>query len=125
MKGVKIEEVLALIIAGKTFREIAEDYGVAVSTLHEYLHKSEHSARVNDALKISANSYADKAEEVLKDITRTSNQIEMARARELAQHYRWKASKRNPRSYGDKLDVTSNEKTLPAPVIIAPNKKSE
>ncbi|MCY1243810.1 hypothetical protein D9M72_568450 [compost metagenome] len=29
----------------------------------------------------------------------------MAKARELASHFRWKASKANPREYGEKLEI--------------------
>lgn len=111
-----IEDAIQMIIDGKTFREIAVEFGFTVGALHKYLNKSEHSARVAEALMISAASYADKAEEVLQDITKDSNTVEMARARELAQHYRWKASKRNPRSYGDKVDVTSNGETVNIPI---------
>ena len=38
---------------------------------------------------------------------------------------KWALSKMNPKRFGEKLDVTSNDQTLPAPVIIAPNSPSE
>lgn len=116
LKHSDIDTIVDMIIDGKTFREIARHYKVALSTLNEYSTKTEHSARVAEALMISAATYADKAEEVLHDITKDSNTVEMARARELAQHYRWKAAKRNPRSFGDKVDVTSNGQTVNIPI---------
>jgi hypothetical protein len=99
----KIEDVIEQIIDGKTFREIAEGFDCSLSHFHRFLSKAEHSARVKEALEISSNSYADKAEEVL--INAEKDSIEMTRARELAQHYRWKASKRSPKKYGDKLET--------------------
>ena len=112
-----IDECIDLIIEGKTFREIASHYKVSVSAIHKHFSKSEHSARVNEALSISASSYADKADEVLSAITKDSNPVEMSRARELAQHYRWKASKRNPRAFGDKVDITTQGEKIVTPPI--------
>ena len=100
-----IEDVVEMIIDGKTYRQMAKMYNIPLTTLHDFTSKSEHSARVREALEYSASSYADKAEQVLLDAEGTLTEIQ--RARELAQHYRWKASKRSPKKYGDKVDVTS------------------
>lgn len=116
LKHTDIDGIVEMIIDGKTFRQIAKHYGVSLSTFDDYTKKTEHSARVGEALMISAATYADKAEEVLQEITKDSNTIEMARARELAQHYRWKSAKRNPRMFGDKVDVTSNGQTVNIPI---------
>lgn len=105
-----IDDIVELILEGKTFREIASKKGVALGTLHSFITLDEHSVRVRNALEVSASSYADKAEEVL--ILAEKDSIEMTRARELAQHYRWKAGKRNPKKYGDKLDLTTKGDSL-------------
>ncbi|MEM1337274.1 MAG: hypothetical protein AAGF96_05965 [Bacteroidota bacterium] len=94
-----IEEILSDLQDGKTFRAISKVYGVTLSTLHEFLNKPEHSARTQNALAISASAYADKGEEVL--LNAKADRIEIQRARELAQHYRWMAGKRNPKKYGE------------------------
>lgn len=101
----KLEEIVELIIEGKTFREIALQFDVAISTIHIFLTMEANAARASAALEISASSYADKAEQVLWEAEGTKE--ELTRARELAQHYRWKAAKRSPKKYGDKVDVTS------------------
>lgn len=101
-----IDKVIEMIIDGKTFREIAEEFKVSLGKVHSFISKDEHSAPVRNALTISADSYSDMAEKVLKEAA--SNSSEMTRARELAQHYRWKAAKRNPRRYSEKLDVTTD-----------------
>ena len=103
-----------MILEGYTFRKIADIYNVPLSTLHYTLNKVEHSARVRNALDISASSYADKAEEVLIDAVGTKEELQ--RARELAQHYRWKAGKRSPKKYGEsstlKLDAEVSDKRI-------------
>lgn len=102
----EINKVVSLIHDGLTYRKIAEELKMPLSTLFDSINNSEHSARVKEALKQSADTYADKAEEVLKEAKGTL--VEIQRARELAQHYRWKASKRRPKDYGDKMDLTTD-----------------
>lgn len=99
-----------MLIDGKSYRDIAEHFGVSLGTVHNFTSKDEHSARVREARMISASTFDDKAEEVLRDET-----LEFARARELASHYRWRASKRKPKEYGDKLDVTSDGEKINTP----------
>lgn len=103
---IDIELLIDMIIDGKTYRQMADIFGVKLSTLSDFVAKPEHSARVKEALKTSSDTYADKAEQVLIDAK--SNLIEVQRAKELSQYYKWKASKRNPRDYGDKMDVTTD-----------------
>lgn len=110
-----IDQVCEMIIEGATYRELAHKLNVKLSTLHDYLSKDEHSARVREALRISADSYADKGERVL--IEAKSTMVEVQRAKELAQYYKWKASKRAPKTYADKIDVTSAGNEL-KPVVI-------
>lgn len=105
-KALNVEEIISMLIDGKTYRKIADELNTPLSTLHDFTSKPEHSARVRQALEYSASTYADQAEEVL--IKAEGNLVEIQRARELAQHYRWKASKRSPKKYGDKLDVTTD-----------------
>lgn len=114
----QINQLIEMILEGKTYREMASLLGVPLSTLYTQVNSNdEHSARVREALQFSANTYADKAEDVLNDADSTKEEI--MRARELAQHYRWKASKRAPKLYGDKLDVTTDGKEInQKPVII-------
>lgn len=103
---IDIESVIKALIEGLTYRKIASINGVSLSALSDFLMQPEHSARVREALLSSANIIADMAEEVLMEAPDSA--IEIARARELAQHYRWKAKCRNPKRYGDKLDIDAN-----------------
>lgn len=112
----KIDEIIELLISGKSYRDIAEIMDVPLTTLHDFTSKSEHSARVREALEYSASSFDDKAEKVLIDAKGTIPEIQ--RAKELAQHYRWKASKRSPKKYGDKLDVEHSGEGMKIKVVI-------
>ena len=48
-------------------------------------------------------------DEMARDELRSAaDPFELARAREVASHLRWKASKADPGRYGDKLDVTAD-----------------
>jgi transposase len=128
--SIDIEEALDLILEGYTYRQMAERFGLkSVSQMHRFLNKEEHSARVKTARQQSADIYAEKAEEVLKEIKSDATQVDMARARELAQHYRWTAKMKEPRVYGDKVDVTTDgekiNQTIPPWMKAADGGKSE
>ena len=99
---IDVEKLIDLIYDGKTYRQMADFFGVKLATLSDFVAKPEHSARVKEALKASADTYADMAEQVLKDAK--SNIVEIQRAKELSQYYKWKASKRSPKEYGDKVE---------------------
>ena len=83
-----IEQIIEDIIDGLTYRKISEKYNVPLSTLHDFLSKPEHSARAKLALETSAQTYDEKAEEVL--IAAEGTTVEIQRARELSQLYKWR-----------------------------------
>ena len=112
---IDIDQVVDMIIEGLTFREIAKKLNIPLSTFHDNISKDEHSARVKMALEISADTYVDKGEEAI--LSAKSDPNEMQRARLLDQHYRWKAAKRRPKTYGDKVDFTTDGKALQPPTI--------
>lgn len=114
-KNIDIEIIIEKILSGESYREIADFFDISLGYLHKITSSSEHSARVREALNISADSYSDMAEKVLKDAK--GNIVEIQRARELAQHYRWKAAKRNPRKYSERLDLTTDGEKLNTPSI--------
>lgn len=117
-----IELIVNDIIDGLTFRKMALKYGVPLSTLHNYCSKDEHSARVKMALEISAQTYDEMAEE---GMINAEDEFELKRAKELGYHYRWKSSKRNPKKYGDKLDVTTDGEKIKQVVQIGYGNKDD
>lgn len=120
IKDLTIDEVCKMLYEGKTYRAIADHYGVHVSTVGDFIAKPEHSARAHEALIASADMYAEMAEQVLKEATwkAKGQDFDLKKARELAQHYRWMAAKRNPKKYGDKVDVTSGGDKVQGQVIV-------
>lgn len=114
----KLGDIIDDIIDGRTFRELSAMYGVQISTLHKFLNREDNVDQYIAALKTSSDSYAEKAENTLLDAK--SKLVEIQRARELAQHYRWMASKRDPRKYGDKLDITSEGERIKPDLSMLP-----
>lgn len=104
--NLNIDDIIDDLINGLTYRAIANKYGVKLSTLHLFVNKPEHSARANTALQTSSQTFEDEAERVLLEAERDS--IEIQRAKELSQYYRWKAATRNPKKYSSKFDVTTD-----------------
>ncbi len=116
----RIDEIIDLILDGHTYRTIADHLRVPLTVLHRYISREEHSARAREAIEFSASTFADKAEQVIMDVPDSGETAQMAfqKARELAHHYRWKAAKRSPGGYGDKVDVTSKgEKIVAMPPL--------
>ena len=69
-----------------------------------------HTARTKQAVRISADYYADMSIQVLKDCP--VDKVEIMKAKELSQAYRWMARVRDTTKYGEKLDVTSDGQTI-------------
>jgi hypothetical protein len=98
-----IDELCDRIIGGESQTEIARDIKVSVATLVGWISSDpERSARAREARIASASSFADKAAEELQS---ANDVFGLAKARELASHWRWRASKTIPREYGDKIEI--------------------
>lgn len=92
---------------GTTITKTCTSLGSNLSSLWNFLNhadNSDFSARIKAAMVKSAASFAEKGLEVLEQ-AKGGNMAEMSRAREIAQHYRWMAGKRNPREYGEKVQI--------------------
>ena len=81
----------------------AADIGVTVGKLSQWIASNEeHSARAREARIHAARIWDEKALDVIEQ---AADPFELQRARELAQHYRWRASKTAPKDYGDKIQA--------------------
>lgn len=103
LQSVGIDLICERLIAGETQTSIAADIGVSKGLLCAWLAEPERSARAREARILAASSYADLALAAIKD---APDPFELTRARELASHYRWQASKASPQEYGDKVETT-------------------
>lgn len=97
-----LDAVIARLESGETLTTIAESMGLARSSLCYKIDAAGGSARVVAARSVAAAAYAEQAETVLK---KAGDPFELAKAKELAHHYRWQASKANPGQYGDKIQA--------------------
>lgn len=86
---------------GAMQREICDELGIGAATLGKWIAADpERSARAREARIASARAYDELA---ALGIMNASDPFELAKAKEMAHHYRWKASKINPKEFGDKV----------------------
>jgi terminase small subunit-like protein len=90
------------ILNGLALRTIAKNLGVDIAQLCRWKAQPQHSARVTEALAATA-EYWDQV--AVDGIAQARDAFELAKARELAHHYRWRASKIAPKLYGDRQQV--------------------
>ena len=96
-----IEAVCERLSNGMTMTALAEEIGVTVGKLSQWIASDEeHSARAREARIHAARIWDEKA---LSVVEQAMDPFELQRAKELAHHYRWRASKTAPKEYGDKV----------------------
>lgn len=113
----RIDEVIEKILEGATYRAMCKHFEVSMGELTRFFATPEHSARVAEALKSSADTYVGKAEEILCSLKSKATAGDIARCRELASHWRWAAKMRDKKKYGDRVDVTSGDKPITPSII--------
>jgi hypothetical protein len=98
-----IEWVCERIACAESMTSIAGSAGVSFGTLSAWLELvPERSARAREARRSVARFWDEKAE---IEIASAGDPFELSKAKEMASHYRWRASKIAPKDYGDKLAV--------------------
>ncbi|WP_186126376.1 hypothetical protein [Burkholderia gladioli] len=103
LNALGIEGVCAQIYDGIPLRKIATGLGVSQGSLIAWLAADpERSARAREARRATAQMWEEMAEKVIEEAT---TKIQLARARELAHHYRWRASKIAPAEFGNKVQA--------------------
>lgn len=101
------DNIISRIESGESQAEIARSLNSGSGELTRWLQLNEQrSARARDARSKSAECWLERAAQVLQDIPDDGTQAQISRAKELSQLYRRFAAIRNPREYGDKLDVS-------------------
>ena len=103
MEAYGIDAIADDVSGAKTMTEIAAAIGVTVGQLSTWIAADvEHSARVREARTVAARYWDERSE---KEILSASDPFELAKAKELAHHYRWRAAKIAPKEYGDKIQA--------------------
>lgn len=100
-----IDVICNRLSSGESQRSIADSLKADRGDFCVWLSDDQRSARVREARVLSARHWDDMAEKVLLELEDDGKAGAVTRARELASHYRWRASKYAPRDYGDKLSL--------------------
>lgn len=105
------EEIIELFYEGETFKSIANRFDVSEGGLHRWRCTGEYSKEIEAALQYSSEAHARLALEILETSRDDGNMAEVARQREISQYHRWMASKRAPKVFGNKEDITVSATT--------------
>ena len=98
-----MDEVARLIADGVPLTEIAKRAGVTDGGLLTWLEAdAERSARARAVRQATARMWDERAGDVIQQ---AADPFELSKAKELAHHYRWRASKIAPRDYGDRIQA--------------------
>lgn len=119
------DQICARIAEGESVRSICRDAAMPnASTVHAWVLDDEaFSKQYARAKEIGVEIEADEIEE----IARTEQDVQ--RAKLIIDVKKWNMSKKFPKKFGDKLDVTTDGKELPQPIIsldaLRRNKRSQ
>jgi hypothetical protein len=95
-----------------SYADIANRLYISKTTLVDWLYADpERSARAKAACVASAKRCDELALEALHNIPDGADKAVIARQREIASHYRWRAKVRNPMEYGDRQHIELNDVT--------------
>ena len=95
-----IESVCLELASGGSLSQIARDLKISVGSVINWIEAdAERSARARESRVQSAKFWDEQAE---TEIRLAADPFELNKARELAQHFRWRAKAVAPRDYGDK-----------------------
>lgn len=96
-----IDAVCEAIVDRESLTAIASRVGVSIGSLITWLDADpERSARAKEARRATARAWDEAAEAKLDQ---AEDEFGLKKARELAHHYRWRASKIAPAEYGDRI----------------------
>ena len=98
------EKICAMVADGKSLKDIARVAGCRAGAISAYMGATPQTRfMLRTAREAAAWVYDERAEEKL---TAATEPFALAQSRELAAHYRWRASKTAPEIYGDSQRVT-------------------
>lgn len=108
-----VDEICERIAMGESLLRITQDSHMPDRVqVFRWIHKYE---EFRNKYARAKENQADAYEEMMLDTARTEEDV--ARARLIVDTMKWTASKLKPKKYGDKLDLTSDGKALPTPLL--------
>ena len=107
------DTIIESIENGASYDDIKRKYGVKSEDIADFIHRSDFSARAIEAMKNSAQRYANLALESLLAIKSGDDKADITRQRELAHHYRWLAKVKSPREFNEnRVEKENNAMTI-------------
>jgi predicted transcriptional regulator len=101
--GVTEDDVITAIERGKSLTRVASELGITRQSLSEWLESDAcRSARARSARENAAEAYDEDATRLIEG---AADPFELSKAKEMAHHLRWRASKIAPKRYGEKLAI--------------------
>jgi hypothetical protein len=95
--------------------DIANAWGVPKPSLQIWIDSDPARATASRVARENAADFCDReAERILRDLSAKSTMAELGRARELAQHLRWRARVRCPARYSEKIQLAVAHADIPA-----------
>lgn len=99
-----LNDICYAISAGYTISAIAAELGVSTYAMRVWMVEDPvRSVRAHEARRHAAWAYDEDAQQRIEE---ARDAHELAKAKEIANHFRWRASKINPKLYGDRIDAT-------------------
>lgn len=107
------DEICNRIAAGESLLKITQETGKPDRvTIYRWIEeRDEFRNKYARAKELQAETY----EEMMLDTAKTEEDVQ--RARLIVDTMKWTASKLKPKKYGNQIDVTSDGKALPTPII--------
>jgi len=111
LNAIGIDVVCELILGDASYATIAAQFGMTSMSLINWIEADPlRSTRAREARHLSAAQCDHKALGALEAIPDDGSPAQIARQREIASHYRWRAKTRNPRDYGDAMKLDADIK---------------
>lgn len=110
-----IYEILGYMESGLSERKACMAADVHPGTFRQALARKNVSTQYAKALEIQAIAQIQQIEQTIEDMRNGTVDAQMARVE--IDVRKWLASKLLPKTYGDKLDLTSDGKALPQPLL--------
>jgi len=106
-----VDEVGELITGGNYLSQVAEAADVTPGSLLQWIAKDpERNRTIAEARRMSAQLFDEQGVHVVRN---ASSWFQLEQAKQLAQHFRWRASKIDVQGYGEKQSIDMHVKPLP------------
>ena len=114
-----LDLICGLLRDGENLTEVAKAFKRSRDSLRKWVIEDRaRQTAVDEARHEGAHAYVEKAGAVLAEITPGATKATIARARELAHHYRWMASKMMPKTYGERVELDGHVSVDPLTILV-------